>query len=72
MQKDKYNNNKKKQKVERQKNSKKLDNKSEKKISLYCKFSFFLNFKQFYILFQILPSQQLIDWKDCPSLTLWH
>lgn len=31
MQKDKYNNNKKKQKVERQKNSKKLDNKSEKK-----------------------------------------
>lgn len=61
MQKDKYNNNKKKQKVERQKNSKKLDNKSEKKISLYWKFSFFLNFKQFYILFQILPSQQLID-----------
>lgn len=72
MQKDKYNNNKKKQKVERQKNSKKLDNRSEKKISLYCKFSFFLNFKQFYILFQILPSQQLIDWKDCPSLTLGH
>ena len=72
MQKDKYNNNRKKQKVERQKNSKKLDYKSEKKISLYCKFSFFLNFKQFYILFQILPSQQLIDWKDCPSLTLWH
>lgn len=61
MQKDKYNNNRKKQKVERQKNSKKFDNKSEKKISLYCKFSFFLNFKQFYILFQILPSQQLID-----------
>lgn len=72
MQKDKYNNNRKKQKVERQKNSKKLDNKSDKKISLCCKFSFFLNIKQFHILFQILPSQQLIDWKDCPSLTLRH
>ena len=34
MQKDKYNNNRKKKKVERQKNSKKLDNKSEKNQSL--------------------------------------
>lgn len=34
MQKDKYNNNRKKQKVERQKNSKKLDNKAKKNQSL--------------------------------------
>lgn len=50
MQKDKYNNNRKKQKVERQKKQQKLDNKSEKKIILYCKFSFFLNFKQLHFI----------------------
>ena len=56
MQKDKYNNNKKKQKVERQKNSKKLDDKSEKKpvFTVNSHSSLILNS---YILFQILPSE---------------
>lgn len=56
MQKDKYNNNRKKQKVERQKNSKKLDNKSEKK-SVFAVNSHSSLILNSYILFQILPSE---------------
>lgn len=57
MQKDKYNNNKKRQKVERQKNSKKLDNKSEKKsvFTVNSHSSLILNSFTFYFKF-FLPN----------------